>query len=171
MKKITYKFLKAVYRYNPVNNARALVETAKDLVHRFYFKDEVLPELTIANANQILQESIPFVQTRKRKRIDPKQNIFPVESPLLRWQADLFDLSSIQNILGVNLQPYRYVLIAIDVFSKFVLVFPLINKSKEKVLEGIKFWFETLPEALQIKNPYTGENFHFFFRSKNFAYR
>jgi hypothetical protein len=39
----------------------------------------------------------------------------------------------------------------------------LINKSKEKVLEGIKFWFETLPEALQIKNPYTGENFHFFF--------
>ena len=81
------------------------------------------------------QEAYTLHKTIKRR--------FPRRRVIVRgiddqWQADLLDVSKVAaDNDGVN-----FLLTCIDVFSKFAWVIPLMNKSAEEVVRGMKLIFE-----------------------------
>ena len=87
-----------------------------------------------------------FVQTQevyqmhlKRKR--PK-HFFPNVAKYVNeiWQIDSFDVSN----LAASNNIFKYVFIAIDVFSRFASVIPMINTNTNSVLDAMKEMFLTI---------------------------
>ena len=56
-----------------------------------------------------------------------------------QWDGDLMDMSS----LAKYNNHYRYILLLIDIFSRFVWAVPLKNKSAIEVVKGLKRVFDT----------------------------
>jgi len=70
----------------------------------------------------------------KPRRKNFKRNYYEVDNIDDNWESDLIDLAS----LAKYNDNYKYILIIIDVFSKFVFAKPLKTKSAKEVTENIK---------------------------------
>ena len=70
----------------------------------------------------------------KPRRKNFKRNYYEVDNIDNNWESDLIDLVS----LAKHNDNYKYILIIIDVFSKFIFAKPLKTKSAKEVTENIK---------------------------------
>ena len=84
-----------------------------------------------------------------------------------QWQADLVDISS---LVRFN-KGYKFLLICIDVFSKFAWVVPLKNKTGESLVNGFHTILNTVrsPEKLQTDKgtEFLNRNFQSFLKEKS----
>ena len=60
---------------------------------------------------------------------------------------------------GRQIKGYKYILVCIDIFSKYVLTYPTKTRKVEGDLLGIEFFFETMgkPDFLQADNEFKNE--------------
>ena len=78
------------------------------------------------------------------------------------WQMDLADVQSMQKFN----KGYKYLLVCIDVFSKYAWVLPLKNKTGPSLVEAFKIILSSgrKPEKIM-----TDHAWHFFFRNVQFV--
>jgi len=84
----------------------------------------------------------------KKELLKPVKRVFPkrkveVFFPNDMWSADLIDL---QRFSSVN-DDVKFILLIIDIYSRYVWLFPLKNKESKSVLDCFKS-FSTLPNNL-----------------------
>lgn len=70
----------------------------------------------------------------KSRRVNFKRNYYNLDNINTQWQGDLMDLAS----LSTENDGYRYILLIIDAFSRFIRVRPLRTKSAKEVLDAFK---------------------------------
>lgn len=70
----------------------------------------------------------------KSRRINFRRNYYNIDNINTQWQADLMDLVSLSD----ENDGYRYILLVIDAFSRFIRVRPLKTKSAKEVLAAFK---------------------------------
>ena len=84
----------------------------------------------------LIQQDSYSLNKQSRK---PKTTNIVVSNPDEQWSADLMDMSSISK----DNDNYKYVLIVVDTFSKFLWALPLKNKTSQSVSEAFKQIFST----------------------------
>ena len=114
------------------------LNSKEDIIARIYFNsrtgfgsiDRVL-QLARLQDKSIKREDVKRLldklEFRQRKR-PIRQNSFVPFSPLDEIQIDLADMGE---------EPFRYALVAIDIFSKFLHVVPLRTKSPDETADAI----------------------------------
>lgn len=79
----------------------------------------------------------------KPRKINYKRNPYILDNINYQLQADLIDMMSLSD----ENDGYKYILIVIDAFSRYIRVRPLKTKTSKEVLDGLKSIFEELDEA------------------------
>lgn len=108
----------------------------------------------------------------KPKRNRFKRNEYDVNNIGDLWQADLIDL---QNISKYN-NGYKYILVVIDVFSKFGWCEPIKQKTSSEIVRAFSNIFNNklkyLPLHIQTDNgrEFTNKHFQIFLKQKNIQY-
>lgn len=132
MTSVIDKVLHKIY-YDPKNtasfsSANNLYKSAKDK----------LPEITEKRTRDWLKSQITYTL---HKPIIKKfrRNSIVVEFPDEQWQADLVDLSKYSS----ENKGYKYILTAIDIFSKYVWTRSLKTKAGEEVSKAFESIFKT----------------------------
>lgn len=135
---------------NKQKKKEEIVKYATDTKTGFHGKSALLKKFGKENEkiiDKIFEEKEEFNLFQRRRK---KFNRRPIQSRGLnyQWQVDLMDM---QNLAEHN-EGMRYLLIVIDVFSRFVWVVPLRRKTASYVVEGFEKIFsmtEARPGLIQ----------------------
>lgn len=130
--------------YNPnhpaaFSSARRLHQYAKVLI----------PSLTVAKVEQWLKKQLTFT-LHKQARQKFKRNPVIVSRVDEQWQCDLVDMSR-KNLPNFN-QRRKYILVCIDLLSRYLWTRSLINKSAESVATNFEDFISSgnrIPEKVQ----------------------
>lgn len=126
------QYLKSIY-FDPKHPASF---SGASKIHNFVKKDGRF-KITHSQIKQWLQNQESFSLTKGARR-KFRRNRVVVEGLDSQWDGDLMDMSNIAKANG----GVRYVLVMIDVFSRFLRCEPLKTKSGDNVLGALKTLFE-----------------------------
>lgn len=91
------------------------------------FKKNVIDSVLKKILNYQLHKKIPPIKFRRK---------ILAEKISYLWQADLIDLSNVSKKKKIKTFKYRYILVVIDVFSKFAWIEPIRSKSGENTTKA-----------------------------------
>lgn len=129
-----------------------------------------VPNLKLSDVKQFLQ-GVNAYTLHKRVINKFKRNPILVQRINEQWEADLTEMND-YNISRKN-QGYKYLLMVIDCFSKYLYVYPLKNKSQISVLNAFKKLFKVnKPEKLRTDKglEFNNTSFKNYLKSNNVRY-
>ena len=95
-----------------------------------------------------------YTMTHQVRRKFPR-NRYAVEGIDSHWQADLMDM---KNLAGYN-NGIQYLLVIIDLFSRFVWVYPLKDKKAQEMVKALKLLWESQPRRPKVFQSDSGSEF------------
>ena len=106
--------------------------------HKLYqtIKKEGTHSISLRKIKQFVSDKRSY-SVQKRVRRNFKINRVVVKEIYAQWDADLMHIG---NISKYN-KGFQYVLVIIDVFSRFLFTHPLKNKKAKSVIEAMKYIF------------------------------
>lgn len=126
------EYLSELY-YNPKNAASF---SGPEKLHHFVMKDRKF-DATRYEIRKWLQKQEPY--SLQRQNIKPKRTPIIVAGIDSQWSSDLMDMVKYSD----SNDDYKYVLVAIDTFSKFLWLRPLKNKTGHSVANAFVHIFES----------------------------
>lgn len=102
-----------------------------------YAKEEGVRGITRGKIKKWLKKEEPYTMYRQSRKKFPRNKII-VQGPNQEWDIDLMDMTDFQPENDDN----RYVLMVVDLFSRFAYTVPLKNKTADSVVKGLKTVFE-----------------------------
>lgn len=98
-------------------------------------------------------QSSQVVRMSRMKHVRPIKHSYLPEYPFQQWQMDLVDLQAFQKYN----KKYSWILLIVDIFSKYTYGFPLVQKSANEIKASLEYVFlhGDIPERLQHDNEAT----------------
>ncbi len=128
-----------------------LSQEMKDKIHKLYYEDkqlfgrdrlfEIIKEKQLPISRRQIMDWLKHQQvhqlTQKKKKVSKVQSTI-LKAPFQQIGVDLIDMNKIK------FNQYRYILTAIDLFSKFAWVYPM--KTKDETLKYLKKMIDSMPK-------------------------